>query len=254
MTGSLLLLAAALKADGLSRGIFDASFLSSPQMLVAAIEAEIVIGCLLLWGRYARVAWLLAMSFFLLAGGVSFYVAVTGQRYCPACFGVVRVPSWGTCALDAAIVAVLTWCRPSRAAGLPWRGAVALGAGAAVVCGAFFALTTDRALAFLRGQRISVTPAVSDLGDGRAGEARTFEIRLTNHAATPMSVVGGSRSCGCDPTSDLPIALAPGESRSVRIRMGFAGSPGRFQRSLRLFTNDEAQPEVTARYRGRVVE
>src|SRR5439155_424623 len=107
-----VLLAAGLKAHGFSRLAFDGSFLTSRQMQAAAVEAEIVIACLLLWGRYARLGWLLAISFFALVGGISFYVALTGQRYCPSCFGVARIPSWATGALDAGIVALLAVCRP----------------------------------------------------------------------------------------------------------------------------------------------
>jgi hypothetical protein len=199
-------------------------------------------------------AWLLAISFFVLVGGVSLYVALKGQRYCPACFGVVRVPSWATCALDAGIVALLAVCRPPREVGFSWRGAISMAAGTAAVCGTFFVLTSDGALASLRGERVSVTPAISDAGDGRAGERRMFEIRLTNHAATPINVFGGAKSCGCDPTGDLPIKLAPGESRWISIHVSFAGTPGSFQRSLRLFTDDQAQPVVTARFSGRVIE
>jgi hypothetical protein len=32
--------------------------------------------------------------------------------------------------------------------------------------------------------------------------------------------------------------------------MRFAGTPGRFQHSLRLFTDDQAQPEVISRFSG----
>jgi hypothetical protein len=186
-------------------------------------------------------------------------VALTGQRYCPACFGVVRVPSWATCALDAGVVALLAVCRPPRAGlswggSFSWRGAVSVAAGTAVVCGTFFALTSDAALAALRGERISVKPAIGDVGNGRAGEKRAFEIQLTNHAATPINVFGGGSSCGCDPTGDLPLALAPGESRSIRVQVSFAGSPGRFQRRVKLFTDDQAQGIFTVRFSGRVVE
>jgi hypothetical protein len=177
LVGPFLLLAAGLKLHGMSRPIVDISVLSSPQMQIAAVQAEIVIGCLLLSGRCVRLAWLLAISFFFLVGSVSFYVALTGQRYCPSCFGAVRVPSWATCALDGGIVALLAVCRPTRGENLPWRGALSVVAGAALVCGALFALTPERALAFLQGQHISVTPAVSDLGHGRVARREHFESR-----------------------------------------------------------------------------
>src|SRR5438552_3958741 len=67
------LLAAGLKAQGFSRLAFDGSYLSSPQMQLAAIEAELAIAFLLSWGRYSRLAWLLTISFFVLVGGISFY-------------------------------------------------------------------------------------------------------------------------------------------------------------------------------------
>src|SRR5262245_52320236 len=56
LIGLFLLLAAGLKLHGLSRLALDGSFLSSPPMQMAAVEAEIAIGCLLLW--VGILAWL----------------------------------------------------------------------------------------------------------------------------------------------------------------------------------------------------
>jgi hypothetical protein len=252
--GAFLILAAWLKVDGMGRLAAGGSFLTSPQMQAVAVEAEIVIACLLLCGRYPRLAWVLAISFFAVVGGVSFYVALTGQKYCASCFGVARISSRAMCAFDWGMVALLAVCRPELRGGISWRAIVGVLGALIALCGLSYLLATDAALASLRGKHISVTRAVSDLGDGQAGERRTFEIRLTNQAPTTITVHGGAKSCGCNPTADLPLVLAPGESRSISVTMGFAGSPGHFQHSVRLYTNDEAQPVATARFRGRVIE
>ena len=45
------------------------------------------------------------------------------------------------------------------------------------------------------------------------GERRTFEIRLTNQAATPINIFGEAKSCGCDPTNDLPMICGSSAAR-----------------------------------------
>jgi hypothetical protein len=137
---------------------------------------------------------------------------------------------------------------------------MAVGTGASVflvlVSGAFFLATENPAgaLARLRGESVTVEPLVSDVGDGTTGEHRSFDIRLMNQTERPVRVTGGTTSCGCSAAADLPIALAPGESRPIRVEMTFGGSPGTFQHRFILHTDDENHRVVIARFSGRVVE
>ena len=101
---------------------------------------------------------------------------------------------------------------------------------------------------------MSVEPWVSQAGEGVAGERRTFTVQVTNHGDRPVRVVGGTTTCACIATGDLPITVPPGESRPIEVQMTFRGGTGRFQHNFSLYTDDEKQPVVTARFAGRVIE
>jgi len=249
--GLFLLAVAGLKMLG-SRDRLDGSFLSSPQLQYAALTVEVLLGVWLLSGRYQRDAWLAALALFTVFSGISFYLTVVGQRSCPSCFGPIPVNPAVTLAIDLAILIALALCRPAGGERIArW---VILATASMMFAGlSGYLLLSDSTLAYLRGESITVEPTVCDVGSGRAGEERTFTIRLTNHASMPIKLSGGKSHCGCKPV-DLPIALAPGESRSINVWMGFAGSPGRFQHTFELFTDHEAQPVVSARFCGRVIE
>jgi hypothetical protein len=194
---------------------------------------------------------------------VSLYLALAGQRSC-GCFGRVTASPWLTFAIDsAALVALVIW-RPGRAADVhpaAWlQGLLKTVAGAAVLLtliGGAFLMAFDypaEALARLRGESITVEPNVSHIGDGVAGEQRAFNLQLKNNTARPIRVVGGTTSCSCMATSDLPITVPPGEARPIEVRMTFGGGTGRFQHRFILYTDDEKQWVVVARFTGRVVE
>jgi hypothetical protein len=126
----------------------------------------------------------------------------------------------------------------------------------ALAGGAFLAVVDDphRALARLRRETISVDPAMSNVGEGGAGESRSFSISLTNTADHPVRLTGWTgNNCFALTTEELPITLAPGELRKLRLNLLFppgAGVP--FQRSVTFFTDDEKQPLLTVWFRGRV--
>jgi hypothetical protein len=288
--GLFLLVAAGLKLHGLGLDpLASESFLSNPRLQIAAIEVEIVLGALLLLPqRFAASRWatrrvvvLFAIAFFGILSLVSLYQALDGQSSC-GCFGVVAVSPWWTFGLDVGIVALLVISREQAAPVAPVgekggsitpspplgeRGGgegvgpafarTALGAALflALIAGGFF-LWHDNpvaALAQLRGETIAVDPPVSDVGHASAGETRTFEIELLNHNDTPVRIVGGTTSCACIATQDLPVTLSPSGSATISVRMKFTGTPGRFQHRFILYTDNQSQPIVVARFTGRVV-
>ncbi|MEM4724837.1 MAG: DUF1573 domain-containing protein, partial [Candidatus Hadarchaeum sp.] len=109
-------------------------------------------------------------------------------------------------------------------------------------------------LAQLRGQRVTVEPTIADLGTGWPGEVRTFTVLLTNRSTSPVRVVGGTARCGCTVTRDLPLELAPGETKAMQVEVRFLGSPGRFTEAYQLYTDAAGQWVVVARFSGRVMQ
>ena len=89
--GLFLLVVAYQKAHGLVGDPFATdSFLSSPRLLVATIELEIVLGLWLLSGWLPRAVWMTTLAFFGILAAVSLYLALEGQQSC-GCFGRVTV-------------------------------------------------------------------------------------------------------------------------------------------------------------------
>jgi len=260
--GVFLLVTAGLKIHGLYTDPYSQeSVLLTPRLLVAVIEVEILLGLWLLSGLAMRAAWLAALAFFAAGAAANVYLAVEGQRSC-GCFGAVAVHPWWTVALDVVIVLFLVTVRPASTPALPdsgWLASVAtsaLGAAAilTVICGVFFLLFDNptAALAWLRGEAVTVEPYVTDVGEGVAGEWRTFTIRVRNHGNRTVRIFGGTTSCACIATKDLPVDIPPYESRSIRVEMGFRGLPGRFVHDFVLLTDSPGQFTVRARYAGRV--
>jgi Protein of unknown function (DUF1573) len=277
--GLVLLLAAAFKVHAFWAGSNAAiSLFSSPRWQVALIELETLLGLWLLTGLYPWSAWLAATAGFSLLASISLYLGLLGQPSC-GCFGRVAVNPWSTFALDVAAVAALWHWRPQP---LPWptrlggfsmhclrpplhlapglRGLLQSASGAvailALIAGMLLLAIDDPAgaLARLRGEFISVEPGVSEVGDGVAGEQRTFTIHLANHGERPVRIVGGTTTCACIATNDLPITVPPGASKAMEVQVTFRGVIGRFQHSFTLYTDDEQHSVVRARFAGRVAE
>jgi len=262
--GLVLLVAAGLKGHELALDpLTEDSFLASPPLQIAAIEVEILLGLWLLSGLARRAAWVAALGFFGVMAGVSLYMALAGQTSC-GCFGRLTVNPWLTFAFDGAAVAALAVWRPVRAEGtgsVGWlRGVLRTGLGTAafltLIGGALLLAFDDpaAALAQLRGEVIAVEPSVSQVGDGIALEQRRFTVQLTNHGERPVRLLGGTTTCSCIATEDLPTTVPAGESRSIAVDVKFSGGAGRFQHSFILYTDDAKQPVVTARFAGRVIE
>lgn len=75
-----------------------------------------------------------------------------------------------------------------------------------------------------------------------------------NQTDRPIRVVGGTTTCACIATSDLPVTVPAAESRPIVVQMRFTGSPGGFQHRFILYTDDDKQRVVVARFAGRVLE
>jgi hypothetical protein len=263
LLGLFLLSTAALKFHAVAFEPPRANmFAASPRLQLAAAEAETVLGLLLLFGWVPRVTWVGAVGFFIAAGGVSLYRALDGQASC-GCFGSATVSPWIAFAGDALILAGLAFWRPAGV-GQAFRSArlrpylivaagaalllVASGVGLTLACGGL-----SRGLAFVRGEPIVVQPGVAEVQEGRAGEERAVAVQVVNFGDRPTQIIGGSATCSCVATRDLPVTVDAGEAVSIRVKVTLRETPGRFEHPFLLYTDDGKQPVVTARFAGRVL-
>jgi hypothetical protein len=261
----LLLCAAGLKAYGLWSGTAEPDpFFFSPRTEMAVIETEAVLGLWLVSGIYPRVSRQVAIVFFGLLASASLYLALAGQASC-GCFGRIHINPWITFALDVGAVALLCLLpmpdassnHPSAwSASLQFLGKTCFRAVVILmVVAIFFLLTTDdpaTSLARLRGDSITIEPAVCDFESAPFGTKRSLHVRLTNRTERPIRIVGGSADCRCVAIHSLPIILSAGETQTIEVKATFRGSPGRFRHRYKLFTDDEALPLVVAYIGGQV--
>jgi hypothetical protein len=261
----LLLLAAFLKANGLgfetvaSRGIF-----SGPEFQIALVEVEIVLGIWLLSGKNPAGAWIASLLIFTGFAGASFYLGWIGQASC-GCFGRVTVNPWITFALDLIAIGALAVGPPilqidKRAlakAAVPaaflFVGVVAF---LAVLIGSSYILfgSTDAALAYFRGERLSIRPRLVDVGEGVPGEDRTESIDLVNRTDQSIRVVGGTSDCSCIVTKDLPISVPAGETRTISVTIHLPRAAGIFTRKAFLLTEDDHAGKIAFRVTGRIAK
>jgi hypothetical protein len=185
--------------------------------------------------------------------GISLYLGAIGQASC-GCFGAVRASPWHAFAVDMTALVLLGMARPDFhiLRGLTrrqWRTAMLRGLSAAVVVvalgGGIIGLASlsfgsvDAALARLRGERISIRPSIVDVGAGQPGDTLEAVVEVVNRTDRPVNLLGGTSDCSCVTTRDLPVALEPGEARSVSVQVRLTGNAGFFNRKAFFWTDCE---------------
>ena len=265
--GLLLLTAAALKLHGLAidpagrGGLF-----SAPEWQVGVVEIEIFLALWLLSGQRPIGSWLTALLAFGTFAGASFYQGWIGHASC-GCFGAVEVNPWLTFSLDVAVLLALMIARPDlqplrenpraslASALLPLGGGIV---GTLVILAAFAATahlafgSTQAALAFLRGETLSVMPRLLDMGEGLAGETREGSVEVRNWSDKPVRLYGGTSDCSCVATEDLPLTIPPHEARTVHVKMRLPSADGLFNRTAFLMTDDDHARTLMFRLTGQI--
>jgi hypothetical protein len=265
--GVLLLAAAALKLHGLAIDPAGRSGLfSAPEWQVAVVEIEILLALWLLSGNRPIGSWITALLAFGSFAVASFYQGWIGYASC-GCFGRVEVNPWLTFGLDVCVLAALIVGRPDlqllRASPRSALGTALLPLGGGVIgTTAVLALlvgaahlsfgSSQAALAYLRGERLSVSPRLLEMGEGHAGETLDAAVELRNWADKPIRVYGGTSDCSCVATDDLPLSIPPGEARSVRVRIRLPRADGLFNRTAYLITDDEQTRTLIFRLTGQI--
>lgn len=265
--GALLLLAAGLKLYGAA---FDpvrpSGLMALPAVQFGVVIVEIVLGLWFLSGLQRPLAWLTALVVFTMFAGVSFWSGWQGQTSC-GCFGAIRVNPWHAFVLDVGIVAALLLGRPDLSnflANPPAHLASALrvaalgGLGIAFFLGLTFALvhtlfdSPAAAIAYFRGERLSVSPRLVDLGAGGSGAELEARIQVSNWTNQAVRLIGGTRDCSCTVLEDLPVTIPARETRAVVVRVRLGGKPGVFNRRGALLVDDQGLNRLEFQMTGRI--
>ena len=112
--------------------------------------------------------------------------------------------------------------------------------------------STDAALAYFRGERLSIRPRLVDVGEGMPGENRTETVDLVNRTDQPIRIVGGTSDCSCIVTKDLPLFVPAGGTRTISVTIHLPRTAGMFTRRALLLTDDDRARKIGFRLTGRI--
>jgi hypothetical protein len=93
--------------------------------------------------------------------------------------------------------------------------------------------------AILRDQVLTIEPDQLVFA-ARQSQTVTSKVVITNVSGKPLDLLGVSSCCSCTTvTTDLPLTLEPGESRSLPVRMtvGAPDATGKFAKTLTFFVD-----------------
>ncbi len=264
----LLLVAAALKLHGLGEGPVSASgIFGMPEVQLAGVEFEAFLAVWLLSGKYRLGSWLTALISFSGFALITAHHGWVGQTSC-GCFGKLEVHPWLTLTLDLFVLGMLILARPRRidpATVEQVRPSVILKpalwgiAGIALASGLLVGLahaafgSVPAAVAYLRGEHVSIEPRLVDVGEGKTGEKREVTVRLTNWTDKPVRVFGGTRDCSCTVLNDLPLIIEPRETRSVSVTLAMNGAAGVLNRKAGFLLDEEGFKQVKFAITGRIL-
>jgi hypothetical protein len=265
--GILLLAAAGLKLHGLGVAPLSAiGWFSTAWFQVGLIVAEVVLGMWLVSGLAPLGSWALCVATFGGFAAFSFYQGLLGQSSC-GCFGRLSVSPWYAFILDLAVLTGLGFGRPDLKAvyqqptatlkpvllaSVFTVGGVLLFAGLLFGTAHFAFGSVPAAVAYFRGERISIEPSVADVGAGAQGESKDVAVTLTNWTDQPIQVFGGTANCSCTVLGDLPVLIPAMESRLLSVQVHFKGSPGIFTRKAAFLVKNDGFKRVEFPITGRI--
>ena len=108
------------------------------------------------------------------------------------------------------------------------------------------------AIAYCRGEPVSLEPHLVDVGEASARESRHISVVLTNWTEQPVQLFGGTDDCLCTVLHDLPVTIPGRESRSVLVRVRLPREPGVFTHRAAFYLNHEGFKTIAFRVTGRV--
>lgn len=259
--GTMLILTATLK-------LYDFLFVPfQPDLLLlqrwqhlVLMKIEFVLGIWLLSGLAVYVSRWVGIIFFSAAAMASIYLVLIGQPSC-GCFGSIKISPWISLTVD--VVAVLVLLIVNRTGTQPVQSFVhktlmPIGLGTMLILGViielFFLTVSDpeRKLAQWRGDVVTVSPSVLDVGSGKVGESKLVVLRVHNNSNQPINIVGGTSSCACITLRDLPVTIQSGGYKEIGVIIKYVGLPGQFVRQFVLYTDHLSARVFYSSFRGTV--
>jgi len=245
----LLLATAGLKLHGLDvSSVSKVGSLSSPWLQTAAFFWETILGLWLLSGSLRTYAWVAIVTTFFGFAVVSTWLSWTGVASC-GCLGEIPVAPHWMLGLDIVTLGLLVWAKPI-ASFQEWRRTVQIALVSFILLGGLFFVgrstgITSTIIHFILGTALTADDDIADFGTVVPGEIVKKEIVLKNVTSASVRLVGGTVDCSTmvhGATTTIPA----GESATVTVNFRVAGdaAPGKFSRSVEVWTDSTTQPIV----------
>ncbi|MCU0705922.1 MAG: DUF1573 domain-containing protein [Fimbriiglobus sp.] len=223
-------------------------------MQFLAVQVEIVLGAWLILGWLRVSAWLSACSLLAVLTSLSLLSVLRGQSDC-GCFGSLKVHPGVTAALNLVTLGLLAVFRPKFRWAESRGSLIAVGLLATVAGGLAWTATGplgDKLLAKIQGRTVALKSSVIDTGEESEGTVKRLAVTVVNTSSRDVRLIGGSVSCSCTTTQNLPATVPADGELTVEIELKFRGTPGQFEHRFEFFTDDKKQPKLSGVIAGRV--
>jgi len=108
------------------------------------------------------------------------------------------------------------------------------------------------AVANLKGDRLIADSYSKSFGTAESGQIPVVVFNMTNAANRPITILGVRSSCTCVVPDDIPMTVAPRESRPLRVGLKTGLKAGRVSEQLLIYTDCKENPEILLRIVGQV--
>jgi len=193
--------------------------------------------------------------FFASVSCVSAWEAYHDRQTC-SCFGTLEISPRYTFALDLIILTITTIVyknlsllptqRRTISRSVLFRVGIYVAGMISVVVaiGVSGLVSYSELVNAMNGEVLEVRPHVSRLGESYSGDVVVANLEIVNKSDSPITLLGGSASCGCLLTRDLPAVVGPRASVTIQIFSRASTTPGKYSYRFALFTNHPAQPRI----------
>ncbi len=262
--GGILVGAAVFKAISTSapRNLFG-DLPGGAWLKVVSIPFELALGGWLILSVNKRAPLLVALVTFAGFTAVNVRDISHGVAKC-GCFGDLPMTPWSALAIDGTALALLALSYLTLRRGETFRTGtrvelLSFAASQAVIVAGWTALvaasfgSSEVALASLGGDEVAVRPGQIDFGTAATSDILQRIVTVHNLSAGPVTLLGGSADCSCVTTTDMPVTIPPGESRSIGIALKLPPTAGNTRREAYLWTDHPAHKSLVLELSGRAV-
>ena len=111
-------------------------------------------------------------------------------------------------------------------------------------------LTVAKADAGAGAAKIVAEEPIHDFGEMWIGPALEHTFVIENKGQSPLKISSVRPSCGCTVAGKYPSTIAPGEKGSFPFKIASKKLRGKYEKSIKVYSNDPDMPELQLKLRG----